>query len=528
MGIDPGESHWHADTDEPLDSRSVGEVLVSWAEATPAAPALWWHEDGVLRTATYVELAHLAEEMARRLAALCPSSARVAVAASASIDWLVLEYGASLAGNPLVPINPAFTDAEVAHILDAVEPAVVLADESFRGAPLLERVAALGEQHGVGLVHELRDWRAVRPADGPRPAIDPAAPFLVQFTSGTTGRPKGAVLCHRAALNCASLTMRRLGGTADDVWLNVMPMHHVGGSVSVTLAVLSVGASMVIVPQFEPGLVLELIERAKVTITGGVPTMFLTMLEHPAFPATDVSSLRFTQVGGSVVAPALIERVEHALDTTVCNAYGQSESPNASMTSPDDDVVTKAETVGTPLPHREVRIVDPDGATVPFGVPGELIMRSPMVMDGYVGVDAETAAATLRPDGWLYTGDVCSMDNRGNIRIHGRSREVIIRGGENIYPAEVENVMLQHPAVADIAVIGVANEHWGEVPVGVYRAMPNIAPDAADLEAFGRTSLASFKVPRRWVEVQEFPLTASGKIKKRELRALLDVETQGR
>jgi fatty-acyl-CoA synthase len=221
-----------------------------------------------------------------------------------------------------------------------------------------------------------------------------------------------------------------------------------------------------------------------------------------------------------VVPPSLIRRVEDAFGAVVVNAYGQSESPNAVQTSPTDDDLTRAETIGRPNPRREVRIVRPDGATADLGEPGELWMRSPLTMDRYVGVESEVSAQTLDSDGWLHTGDLCSIDKHGVLRIHGRLRDVIIRGGENIYPAEVEAVLLQHAAIADVAVIGFPDERWGEVPVACYRATAP-AVDHADLERFARERLASFKVPRRWVAVDALPLTASGKVKKFELKAWL-------
>jgi fatty-acyl-CoA synthase len=229
--------------------------------------------------------------------------------------------------------------------------------------------------------------------------------------------------------------------------------------------------------------------------------------------------------GGSVVPTSLIRRVETAFGATVVNAYGQSESPSAIMTAPDDDDVTKAETIGRPLDQRDVRICRADGSTAAFGEVGELTMRSPMTMDGYR--DVRDSAATrggdrgtgeVGPCGWLHTGDLCSMDARGVLRIHGRLREVIIRGGENIYPAEVEDVMLRHPAIADIAVVGVPDEHWGEVPVGCYRPVSGEHPSDIELTEFARDALAGFKVPRRWIAMEAFPLTAAGKVKKFALR----------
>ncbi|HVM65309.1 MAG TPA: class I adenylate-forming enzyme family protein [Acidimicrobiales bacterium] len=503
---------WRDDGAPDLDARPVGRVLEDLARRRGDHPALLWESGGSIRSLSYAELCEGSTELAVRLARWA-GRAPVAVAAAASIDWLTLEYASALSGTPLVPVNPALTDEEIAHILHASGARRVLADEAYRGAPLLGRLPG---------AHPLGAWRDLPSGTAELPTVGTDDAFLVQFTSGTTGRPKGAVLSHRAAYNCARVSFAAMGGRSDDIWLNVMPMHHVGGSVSVALAVLSAGATLVVVPAFEPGAVLGLLERTRATIIGTVPTMQLALLEHPRFPATDLGALRIVQSGGSVVPAALIRRAEESFGAVVVNAYGQSESPNAIQTSPADDDRTKAETIGRPNPRRDVRIVRADGTTAAFREAGELWMRSPLVMDRYVGVAPEVAAQTLGADGWLRTGDVCSMDERGVVTVHGRLRDVIIRGGENIYPAEVEGVLMRHPAVADVAVVAVADDRWGEVPVACYRPGPDGPADEKELEQFAREHLASFKVPRRWVVMATLPLTASGKVKKHDLRSMLE------
>jgi fatty-acyl-CoA synthase len=512
MTTDAGTAWWRDDGRHALDPLPIGAVLDAHAQRRGDHPALVWDESGALAALSYGDLHARSVDFAARLVALA-GRAPVAVVAAASADWLTLEYAAALAGTPLVPVNPALTDEEIRFILRTSGASAVFADEAYRGVPLLPRLPG---------AHPLSAWRDLPPGSGDLPSVGTDDAFLVQFTSGTTGRPKGAVLSHRAAYNCARLSYAEMGGREDDIWLNVMPMHHVGGSVSVALAVLSAGATLVVVPAFEPGTVLALLERARATIIGTVPTMQLALLEHPRFPATDLGALRIVQSGGSVVPTALIRRAEESFGAVVVNAYGQSESPNAIQTSPADDDRTKAETIGRPNPRRDVRIVRAGGTTAGFGERGELWMRSPLVMDRYVGVAPEVALETLGADGWLRTGDVCSMDEQGVVSVHGRLRDVIIRGGENIYPAEVEGVLMRHPAVADIAVVAVADDRWGEVPVACYRPGPDGAADEKELERFGREHLASFKVPRRWVAMGSLPLTASGKVKRHELRAMLE------
>jgi fatty-acyl-CoA synthase len=297
-----------------------------------------------------------------------------------------------------------------------------------------------------------------------------------------------------------------------------MPMHHVGGSVSTVLAVLSVGAAVTLVPAFEPGHVLDLLDRTGATIIGAVPTMQLALLDHPSFATANLSALRIVQSGGSVVPPSLIRRSEQAFGAVIVNAYGQSESPNALMTSPKDDDVTKAETIGTPLPHREVRIAGADGNTLRVGEVGELVMRSPMVMNGYIGVDEATARATLAADGWLHTGDLCSMDERGVVRIHGRVRDVIIRGGENIYPAEIEDVLRQLPGVLDASELGVPDERYGEQVACFLRLADGASMTHGELRGLLDGRIARYKIPAHLVLLDEFPVTPSGKVQKFKLR----------
>ncbi len=520
-------AHWPADERVPLDTRSIGEVLLDWARTAPDSIAVQWEDaDGSIRGLSYAALAADAVAFARRVLAQVPAGEPIAVAAAPGIDWVTLEYGAALAGTPLVPLNPAFTDSEMTHLFDTSGARLVFADDEHRGTPLLTRLSSLATQRAVQ-AHRLADWRDLPAIEDDLPPVDADQVFLVQYTSGTTGRPKGALLSHRAAYNSAAGMMARFGAQHDDNWLNTMPLHHVGGSVSVVISVLSVGATVTLLPGFDAGKALEMIPRTRVTIFSGVPTMHLAILEHPGFDTTDLSSIRVLMAGGSTLAPSLIRRVEDAFGASIANAFGQSESPNAIMTSLTDSDIDKSETIGTPLPHREVRIVGPDDNTLLVGEAGELWMRGPLVMEGYVGVDAATAARTLDADGWLHTGDLCSMDERGLIRIRGRLRDVIIRGGENIYPAEVEDVMLSHPAVAEMAVVGMPDDYWGEVPVGVLRLVPGAAATDAELEAHGRASLTGFKVPRRWERVDSFPLTASGKVKKFELQQQLSA-TGGR
>ena len=519
------EAFWAADAaDAPLDRRPIGQILRDVADGDPDRAAMLWPDGEGFLTWAWRQLRDESEAFAHRLLTLAATGEVVAIFAANSPDWVLFEYGAAMAGITIAPINPALADAEVEHVLRACGARAVFADVGYRGSPLLARARSIAPY--ITAV-DLTSWRDLSANDVALPVVDSDSAFLIQFTSGTTGKPKGAVLSHRAAFNCARYQMERMGGTADDVWFNALPLHHVGGSVCMVLAMLAIGGTTVLAPAFEAANALRLMQRSRATITGAVPTMQLALLDHPDFATTDLSALRLVSSGGSVVPTSLIHRVETAFGAVVTNAYGQSESPSAIMTDPDDDDVIKAQTIGRPLPQRDVRVARADGTTAAFDEVGELLMRSPLTMDGYLPGNGD-GARTLDDDGWLHTGDLVAMDAEGVITIHGRVRDVVIRGGENIYPAEVEDVMLQHPGILDIAVVGVADERWGEVPVGCYRTADGAPLDPADLIEFGRRSLAGFKVPRRWLVVDQFPLTAAGKVKKFVLQQRLSDHSSAR
>ena len=270
---------------------------------------------------------------------------------------------------------------------------------------------------------------------------------------------------------------------------------------------------------FDPAFVLELIERERGTALLGVPTMQIALLEHPDRASRDLSSLRSSVSGGSLVPAELVRRIEAGLGVQFCIVYGTTEcSPLVTMTRFDDTPDDKASTIGRAMPQTEVKIVDPDtGATVALGVVGELCTRGYMVMHGYFENPAATAEA-IDPKGWYHTGDLASMDERGYCRIEGRLKDMIIRGGENIYPREIEDVLFTHARVADVAVVGIPDDKWGEQVAAFVRCTGEEAPTPAELSAHVREQLAAFKVPRSWVFVEAFPLTGSGKVQKFVLR----------
>jgi fatty-acyl-CoA synthase len=327
------------------------------------------------------------------------------------------------------------------------------------------------------------------------------------------------VLCHRGITNNARFCTEILRAEPGEAWVNPMPLFHTAGCVMMTLGPVQGLLTQVLVPGFDPGLVLHLLESERSALLCGVPTMQLALLGHPGFSGTDLSSVRCALSGGAVIPPDLVRRVESALGVPFSIVFAQTEaSPTITQTRLDDSPADRAQTLGRAHPHVEVAIADPaTGSMMPPGAVGEIITRGYHVMRGYFGDEAATGA-TIDAEGWLHTGDLGSVDERGYYRIEGRLKEMIIRGGENIYPREIEQVLFTHPAVADVAVVGVPDDHWGEQPAAFIRLLPGEAVTEDELASYCRTRLAAHKTPRHWMFPDAFPLTASGKVQKFLLR----------
>jgi fatty-acyl-CoA synthase len=351
------------------------------------------------------------------------------------------------------------------------------------------------------------------------PGASPDDAAQIQYTSGTTGSPKGAVLRHAGITDNAALYAERAGLLAGDVTVNPMPLFHTAGCVMSVLGTLSVRGTLILPPAFDPSLQLRLLEEERGESMIAVPTMLIGILDAEEFRSTDLSSLRRVVSGGAVVPAELVRRVERETPALVSIVFAQTESsPVITQTSPQDSADDRARTLGRPLSHTAVRIVDPrTGQTVPVGETGELITRGYAVMLGYYDDPAATAAA-IDADGWLHTGDLAKMDERGYCTIDGRLKEMIIRGGENIYPREIEAVLFSHPDVADAAVVGIPDERWGEQVAAFVRPAAGHTPDPAALFSYCRARLAPFKAPQLWAVVDDFPLTGSGKVQKFRLQ----------
>jgi fatty-acyl-CoA synthase len=516
-------SLWSADPPAVWLGETVGRVLVERADATPEAPAAHWlSQDGELDTRTYVEVLSSSARVATAMRAAAGPGGRVAICAPNSLDWVIAFYAAARVGATCVPMNPAMGERELGEILSLTAPGLVLGAESYRGTALGDRLQDL-----VGRLPRPARYASldayVAEALGAVPdtviADDPSLPLLVQYTSGTSGRPKGAVVTHSAAVNIAANFVRGWGHGPDDVLASPLPLHHVAGTIGGLLANLTVGASFAFLPAYQPAAVIRLIEASRATVLAAVPTMLYDLQRQPGFDARRISSLRVVLGGGAAVAESTVRDIEARFGVEFLVAYGQSESVGISQTCPGDPPDIKARTIGRPNPGREVKIADVfTSEPVPVGTVGEICQRSLQQMTHYLGMP-EATAATIDEDGWLHTGDLGSMDDAGNITFRGRLRDVIIRGGENIYPEQVEAAYTDAPGLAAIAVVAGPDDRWGEIPVGVVVLAAGTRLDAGALEDHGQRFLAGFQVPRRWLVVDELPLTASGKVRKVELEA---------
>jgi fatty-acyl-CoA synthase len=517
-------SYVGADQSSPLRETTVGSILREAARESPERVALVEGNAGHRRRWTYAELLRDAEMTARALAARFEKGERVAVWAPNIPEWVILEYAAGLAGLVLVTVNPSFQPKELHYVLSQSKSSGIFYLPSFRGNPMQQSLEQVLPQ--LPLIREVvslegfDDFKATAKAATPLPSVEPSDPVQIQYTSGTTGFPKGAYLHHRGITNNARFVAERLGVEAGSVYVNPMPLFHTGGCVLGVLGPPQQRATLVNMVQFDPGLMLALLEEEKGTHMLGVPTMLIACMEHPDFEARDLSRVRTVCSGGSTVPADLVRRIESTLGVQFSIIYGQTEaSPGITLMKPDDSPEDKSSTLGPVLPQTEIKVIDPaTGETVPYGVSGELCTRGYLVMLEYFEMPEKTAE-TVDAEGWLHTGDLVSMDERGYTTITGRLKDMIIRGGENIYPREIEELLFEHPKVADVAVVGLPDEKWGEVVAAFIRdADPQDPASDAELHTYCREHLSPQKTPKLWLHVAGFPLTPSGKIQKFALR----------
>ncbi|MDX2937945.1 class I adenylate-forming enzyme family protein [Streptomyces ipomoeae] len=528
----PALSYWPADTSRPVLDLTLGDVLRQATSAAPHRPALievappgsaLSGADRTDRTWTYAQLLDDVEHAASWLAEHFAPGEHLAVWAPNLPEWVILQYGAALAGLVLVTVNPALRDAELQHVLSQSGAVGLLLTDSFRDtnmAAAVERIRPrlprLREQASfTGWLAEIR-----RTPIRPLPPVDPGSAAQIQYTSGTTGTPKGAVLHHRGLVTNAAFTAARAGFPHQGTWVSALPLFHTAGCDLTVLGIAVNSGTLVLVQVFQPDLVLDALQQHRADFLGGVPVMLSALLNHPSFGSYDLSACSAVLSGGDRVPPELIKETERRFGARFSLLYGQTElSPTLTQTAADDDPADRLHTVGRPLWQAEVKIADPAGGDpLPVGEPGEICGRGYQAMLGYHDLP-EATAQTLDSDGWLHTGDLGVMDERGYVTVTGRIKDMIIRGGENIYPAEIEAVLLTHPGVRQAAVLGVPDPQWGEqVAAVIIPADPGAPPTAAELHDHLRATLAPHKTPRNWYLADDIPANAMGKTQKYLLR----------
>ncbi len=554
-----------------------GGSALSFVSGTSDRPLLYRTVDGVLKSAvaevpdrdalvapfqslrfTFAALDREVERVARGMLAcgLKPGE-RIGIWAPNCVEWILTLFGAARAGLVLVNVNPAYRSSELKFALRLVGCRALVFAPRFKSSdyaamlnslipelcsaapgrlacaafPELRVLIQLGAGRLAGTL-SFEDLKAAGDAAGEGvPALveeqlDADRIFNIQFTSGTTGAPKGAALTHFNLVNNGFFVGEGMRLTADDRVCIPVPMYHCFGMVLGLLAAMTHGAASVLSGEgFEPLAVLETVARERCTALHGVPTMFIAELDHPRFGEFDLSSLRTGIMAGSPCPIAVMRRViaeMHMPEVTIC--YGMTEtSPVSFQTRPDDPLELRVGTVGRVHPHVQVKIIDTDGRVTPRGAAGELLTRGYSVMRGYWD-DPERTRDAIDAGGWMHTGDLAVIDEQGYCNIVGRVKDLIIRGGENVYPREIEDFLYGHPAVLDVAVVGVPDAKYGEAVCACIRLRGGMSATEEDIVEFCREQIAHYKVPRYVRFVESFPLTISGKVQKYLIREQLRAE----
>ncbi|MFI8192645.1 AMP-binding protein [Streptomyces sp. NPDC085946] len=523
----PPPSYAHGTGTTPLLGDTVGASLDRAVAAWPDREALVDVPSG--RRWTYARFASDVDELARALlAAGIAKGDRVGIWAVNCPEWVIVQYATARIGAIMVNINPAYRTHEVAYVLRQAGVSLLFASLRHKASDY----RAMAEQVR-GDCPDLREtvyfgdpsWEALLRRAAPDARYEELScddPVNIQYTSGTTGFPKGATLSHHNILNNGYFVGELIGYTEQDRVCVPVPFYHCFGMVMGNLAATSHGACIVIpAPSFDPRATLEAVQRERCTSLYGVPTMFIAELNLPDFASYDLTSLRTGIMAGSPCPVEVMKRVVtemHMAQVSIC--YGMTEtSPVSLQTRMDDDLEHRTATVGRVLPHIEVKIVDPaTGVTRPRGTAGELCTRGYSVMLGYWNEPEKTADA-VDAGRWMHTGDLAVMREDGYVEIVGRIKDMIIRGGENIYPREIEEFLHGHPGIADVQVVGVPHPVYGEeVLACVVPGDPDDPPTLDDVRAFCTGRLAHYKIPTRLEVLDSFPLTVSGKVRKVELR----------
>jgi fatty-acyl-CoA synthase len=546
-------------TDTPeLINETIGQRLAKTVQAFPQRDALVVRHQGIRWT--YAQYAAETEKLAKGLLALgIGKGDRVGIWAPNCYEWCLTQFATARIGAILVNVNPAYRVFELEYALNKSGCSAIITAEAFKSSryvemlqelapelahcepgalesvtlPQLKTVIRMGEEKTAGMFNfdqvcalggepERAQLAKIEAGLSPQDIIN------IQFTSGTTGNPKGAALTHHNILNNAYQVARGMKFTEQDRLVIPVPMYHCFGMVLGKLACISTGAAAIFpADAFEAGAVLETVEAEGATALHGVPTMFIAELEHPEFARFDLSTLRTGIMAGAPCPVEVMKKVISQMNMAeVLIGYGQTEcSPVNHMTLSDDPIEKRVETVGHAVPHIEVKIVDEEGEIVPVGERGDICSRGYAVMKGYWG-DPERTAETVDEEGWLHSGDLGVMDEDGYVAVVGRLKDMIIRGGENIYPREIEEFLFTHPKIQDAKIVGVPDEKFGEEVCAWVQLKEGESLGEEEIRAFCKKNIAYFKVPRYIRLVTEFPMTVTGKIQKFKMREAMIEELQ--
>lgn len=532
-------------TTEVHDSQTSGSATTPLIEATIGASfqkvALQFPDRDALidrpsgRRWSYAALNHDVDALARGLlAAGLTQGDRVGIWAPNVPEWVLLQYATAKIGAILVNVNPSYRVHELKYAVQQSGMAMIVALPDFKGTDYQAMVEQVGPECPdltAAVYIGTPTWDALVaggeavPADAVERAmatLEPSDPINIQYTSGTTGYPKGATLSHRNILNNGFFVTETIGFTEHDRLCVPVPFYHCFGMVMGNLGATTHGAAIIIpAASFDPAATLLAVQEERCTALYGVPTMFIAEQNLPNFASYDLSTLRTGIMAGSPCPVEVMKRCITEMHMEgVSIAYGMTEtSPVSMQTLMDDDVAHRTETVGRVHPHLEIKIVDPaTGETVPHGTPGEFCTRGYSVMLGYWN-DPEKTAAAIDPEQWMHTGDLAVMYPDGYVNIVGRIKDMVIRGGENLYPREIEEFLYKHPDIADVQVIGVPDDRYGEELCAWLLMKPGATPlDAAAIAAYCQGHLSRHKIPRYVLAVNEFPMTVTGKVRKMDMR----------
>ncbi len=548
----PELSYAHCPSNTPLLGETIGQCLDRMTETYPDNEALVSvFQD--LRF-TYREFRDIVNRAAKAFLSLgIKRGDRVAIWSTNNVEWVVTQYATAKIGAILVTINPAYRVHELEYVIRESRAKALLLIESFKSSnyvemfyeacpeakeckpghidswrfPHLRDVIFIGSKEYPGMFTrrsfvELGDEPADELLEERELELDIDDHVNIQYTSGTTGFPKGVVLTHNNILNTGFVIGEYMQFTDKDRLCVPVPFYHCFGMVVGNLAAMTHGAAVVIpAPSFDPLLTLKTVQDERCTALHCVPTMFIAMLEHPEFGEYDVSSLRTGITGAAPCPIELMKKVTTVMHMSgIVTAFGQTEaSPLTCMTAPDDPVERRVDSVGKVVSHQELKIVDPaTGQTVPRGEQGEICFRGYNVMAGYHN-NPEATAEAIDEQGWLHSGDLGTMDHEGYVRITGRLKEMVIRGGENVYPREIEEFVHTLDIVYDVSVVGVPDEKYGEELLACVKLQPGVdEPSVDEFRGLCKGQIAHYKIPRYWMIVDEFPMTVTGKIQKFKIR----------